>query len=105
MKGAVPMKKNTPEFDREREFKILLETIDDKFSLVVDEMKDLKTRVNVMNEELGRQRERFFVVETDIRFIKGDVKELTVGLKTLDKKVDRLSENVDQRISRIERAA
>ena len=90
----------SPEFDRNREFGVILERIHSHINIIVEDTKSLKDRVNVMSEELGRQREDISLMKVDIRFIKEDIRFMKADLA--DVKVT-LGVN-DGRLSRLENA-
>ena len=91
---------NSPDFDRDREFTVVLERIHSDISTIVDDVRDLKNRVNFMNEEFGRQKEDIFIIKTDIRVLKSDVGVLKSDMKD----VKGMLGSHENRLARLESA-
>lgn len=64
---------STPAFSRDREFGVILEDINSKFGVVIDEVRSLKDKTHVLTQELGRQKETIFLIQADGRVIKKDI--------------------------------
>ena len=81
---------NSPEFDRDRGFLVILERLHTDVRIIADGQINLTKKVDILYEEFGRQRERLFVIETDIRFIKNDLSDIKKTLSNHDIRLSRL---------------
>ena len=71
---------HSDEFNRDREFSVILERIHSDVKIIAEDVGSVKKRVDVIYDELGRQRE-------DISFIKTDIREIKLILKSHDKRL------------------
>ena len=120
----MPKKSNSSsEFDREREFAVILERVETKVDTIAEgqasqtkEIKlisesqanlikkinslqegqiEIKKKLDMTYETVGRHEVEFNIIKTDIRFMKEDI-------KALNGKFDAFSESIDNRVTRLE---
>ncbi len=75
--------KPSKEFDRDREFTVILEKIHSDFKIFGEDLSSLKKRMDMFFEELGKQKEQIVFIKADIRTLKTDVQTLKTDVQTL----------------------
>ena len=84
------------EFDRDREFAVVLENIHSDVKIIAEGQKALDEKFtgkfNMLFEEFGRQKE-------DIFFIRMDIGKLAEGQKVLDEKFIGQIKSLDERVT------
>ena len=100
---------DSPEFDRDREFAVILERVNTNVETIADGQIVLTKKVDVLYEEFGRQKEETTMIRTDVRFLKEGQTRLEAGFKTLNNKFDVFSKDIkailtnhDKRFLRLE---
>ena len=99
------MKKNKPtkptktnqSYNPDREFAVVLERLETEFKTFGEDLKGIRSKVDIMWDEMGRQREDINIIKADIRIMKEDIKvlkadvsEMKVTLKSHDNRLGRL---------------
>ena len=84
---------------KDREFAVILEKIHSDFKIFGEDLSSVKKRLDMLFEELGKQKEDMFVIKTDIRImktdiqtLKEDVKIIREDIKTFDRRITHLEE-------------
>ena len=73
---------------------VLIEEFRGKLDFVIDDLTSVKKTVNVINQELGRQKEDIFIIKADIRIIKNDIGDIKTTLGVHGGRLSRLEEAV-----------
>lgn len=111
-KEAGKNKKTTPEYDSERETRVLLEQIRREVKVVAQQHGDIMKKLEQHDGKFERVEQRFDRLEMavmennrDIKELKLQTKELKVGQEEIKQKLDTAIDNHEGRISRLEEKA
>lgn len=90
-------KKESKEFDREREFTVILERIYSEVKTVSEGQDDLRSKFKMLFEEFGHQKEGIFIIKADtgvmkkdIGVMKKDIVEIKESVKSHEKRLSLL---------------
>ena len=73
---------------------VLVEDLRNEIRAVAESQTSLVKKVDMMYEEMGRQREDIWTLKTDVRIIKEDIKVLKEDVKVLKEDVSMLKEDM-----------
>lgn len=95
-----------------REVAVLIEELRGQFRIFGENLSAVKSKVEAIFEEQGRQKEEIFIIKTDINVIKTEIKEIKARLDRVEEDIrlikndiSSIKENLktfDKRISHIE---
>ena len=71
----------------------LIEELRSDFKIFTEDQKVMKSKIDMMFEELGRQKEDIHLIKVDIRFLKNGVAEIKDIIGGNDKRLVKLEES------------
>lgn len=87
-------KKETKEFDREREFSVILEKIYGEMKTLAEGQDDLRSKFDMLFKEFGRQKEEIFIIKADIRAIKEDIVVMKKDIVEMKKDIVEMKKDI-----------
>lgn len=92
----------TPEYDLQRETRILLEQMNKGITTVAEQHESVVKRLDDMATELHFVKVATLENSNDMKILKDDVKILKKGQEQIKEKLDTAVENYSQRIEKLE---
>ena len=101
-KKPTKTKPSTPEFDSERETRVLLEKISSDVKTVAEGHSSLVKGQEEIKSELSTVKAAVWEIDTKVKGIDTKVNEIGTRLKKVEQKLDSVTENHEQRIQKLE---
>ena len=99
---AKKSKKPTPEYDSQRETRVLLEEIRDQVKVVAEQHGSVMNKLEEHDSKFERMEQRFDRLEMATMTNSRDIKDLKSGQERIEEKLDTTIENHEKRLKKVE---